>query len=499
MHSDYFISFFSYFCILLTIGLISHKKLTSSADFIMGNRSLNYWVTALSAHASDMSSWLFMGFPAAIFAGGLSHFWIAIGVMLGMFANWHFVAAKLRTATEETNSYTLSTFFERRFQDPSGTIRILTALISVFFLTCYLSAGLIAMGLLFESVFGIDYFLGISIATVVVVIYTFMGGFITVAWTDLFQALFLLFVIVLVPLIAFTKLADGSDSILQAATAKNISLSLVPDASLGSLLAILFLLLSWGLGYFGQPHIITKFMGIRNAKDMHKSKYLGMTWQIIALAGATSIALIGIGFFQTGAIDPQLVFVDMVKLLFSPVVAGFILCAVLAANMSTMDSQILVCASVLSEDFYKHIVRKEASQKQLLQVSRWAVIVVTLVALFLAFNKSSTVLEAVHYAWQGLGCAFGPLVLMALYSSSTNRYGAIAGIVVGGVVSGTWHLVNPFITDMAIQSMIPGFALSLLSIYAVSAVTTERSIQNTDFKFTTFKFTTEISEISERD
>lgn len=475
MNSLVLISFFAYFCILLAIGLISHKKQTSSADFIMGNRSLNFWLTALSAHASDMSGWLFMGFPAAIFIGGLSQSWIAWGLIIGMFLNWQFVAAKLRTTTEKFDSYTLSTFFENRFEDRSGTLRILTAAISVFFLTCYLAAGLIAMGLLFESVFGIDYYLGLSIATFVVIIYTFIGGFITVAWTDLFQAVFLLVVIVIVPIVAFFKLPEGWSTIESSARINGISLNFLTDASFDSILTILFLI-SWGLGYFGQPHIVTKFMGIKDAKDMHKSKYLGMSWQIIALTAAAMIGLIGMGFFSEGLANPQLVFIEMVKSLFNPLFAGFILCAVLAANMSTMDSQILVCASVLSEDFYKHIINRKASSKELLNVTRACVILSALTALLLAFNKNSTVLEAVRYAWSGLGCSFGPLVLMSLYSKTANKYGAIAGILTGGIISGGWQFANDYVASYTIPSEIPAFFLSWLSIYMVSRLTNTKKV-----------------------
>lgn len=470
------ISFFAYFLILLAIGLISYKKQHSAADFIVGNRSLSFYLTALSAHASDMSGWLFMGFPAAIFIGGLSQSWIAWGLIIGMFINWQFVAAKLRRATEKYDSFTLSTFFERRFEDSSGTIRLLTATIAVFFLTCYLAASLIAMGLLFESVFGIDYYVGMTVATVIVVVYTFIGGFITVAWTDLFQALFLLVVILIVPFIAFTKLPQGWDSILAAAKSQNISLHFFADVSFDSILTSLFLV-SWGLGYFGQPHIVTKFMGIKNAGDMHKSKYLGMSWQIATLVAAAAIGLIGIGFFSNGLANPQLVFVEMVKSLFHPLTAGFILCAVLAANMSTMDSQILVCASILSEDFYKHIVFKKASPKQLLMTSRICVVIVALVALALAFNKNTTVLEAVNYAWSGLGSSFGPLVLISLYSTKANKYGAIAGIITGGVLAATWEFINPYVTSYTVPAAIPSFFGSLMAICIVSMMTYQKRIR----------------------
>lgn len=471
MNGQILAAFLSYFVILLAIGFAAHKKQSNQADFLMGNRSLNFWLTALSAHASDMSAWLFMAFPAAIFLGGLPVVWTAIGLILGMYCNWQFVATRLRIQTEKYESYTLSTYFERRFNDQSGVLRLLTAFVSVAFLTSYLSAGLIAMGLLFESIFGMDYYVGITLATVVAMTYTFSGGFITVAWTDLFQAIFLLVMIILVPLVAFFSMPEGAEGIAALAHSKSISLNIIPDLSWTSLLSILFLLV-WGLGYFGQPHIVTKFMGIKDAKDLNKSKYLGIAWQVMALLAAVLAGLVGIGFFPEGLGNPELVFIDMVKSLFQPYFAGIILCGIIAANMSTMDSQILVCASVLSEDFYKRIVRKPPSSKQLVRSSRIAVVLVSLLALSLAMGRSATVLEVVFYAWSGLGCAFGPLVLMSLYGTKVNRSGAIAGILAGGLmVGGAWSLINPMITTVEIPAILPGFLLSLMSIIAVSRLT----------------------------
>lgn len=476
MQEQFLISFFAYFCILLAIGLISHRKQTSAADFIVGNRSLNFWLTALSAHASDMSGWLFMGFPSAIFIGGLSQSWIGFGLVLGMFLNWQFVAKKLRTSTEKYNSYTLSTFFENRYQDSSGVLRILTALISLFFLISYLASGLIIIGLLFVSVFGIDYYVGLSLATLVVMTYTLVGGFITVAWTDLFQALFLMLVIIMVPVVTYFQIPGGVETIQTIATSKQIGLNFIADHSVEAYLTILFLVLGWGLGYFGQPHIITKFMGIKNPNDMAKSKYVGMTWQILTLTAAVAVGLVGIGFFPNGIANSELVFVDMVKILFHPMVAGFILCGLLAASMSTMDSQILVCASVFSEDLYKRVFRREASEKEVLRASRVGVLLSAFTALGIAFTKTPTVLEAVHYAWSGLGASFGPLVLVSLYSKQANRYGAIAGILVGGIIAGVWGGLNPYITSYTIPAMIPAFFLSLLSIYTVSLATKEKKV-----------------------
>lgn len=473
MITPYAISFFLYFAILLVIGLVSHKRQTSSADFIVGNRSLNFWLTALTAHASDMSSWLFMAFPAALFIGGLPSIWIALGLIVGMFLNWQYVAERLRTETEKYNSFTLSTYFERRFNDTSGIIRTLTALMTLFFMTAYLSSGLYGMGLLFDSLFGINFYIGLLVASLVVVIYTFSGGFITVAWTDFFQGVFLLVAILIVPFLAYQKIG-GWPAIETSAAHADISLNLVKDYSFDTFLTILLLAAGWGLGYYGQPHIVTKFMGIKNPKEIFKSKYLGMSWQIITLGAAALTGLIGIAFFREMLQDKELVFVEMVKELFNPYLGGFILCGIIAANMSTMDSQLLVSASVLSEDVYKHLLNRNASPKTLLKASRLSVIVVAALSLLLAFTVSTTIMEMVQYAWSGLGSSFGPLVLMSLYSQSTNRNGAILGILTGGILAALWPLLNPLLTAYPVPSMIPGFFGSLLAIRLGSLISDEQ-------------------------
>lgn len=476
MVTPYVISFFLYFAGLFIVGILSHKKQATSADFIVGNRSLNFWLTALTAHASDMSSWLFMAFPAALFIGGLPSIWIALGLIVGMFLNWQFVAEKLRTETEKYNSFTLSTYFERRFHDASGKIRTLTALMTLFFMTVYLASGLYGMGLLFDSIFGINFYIGLLIASLVVVIYTFIGGFITVAWTDFCQGIFLLIAIVIVPFIAYEHV--GGWSAIEAAAAKSdVSLSLVKDYSFDTFLTIFLLAAGWGLGYYGQPHIVTKFMGIKHPKEIYKSKYLGMSWQLITLGAAAITGLIGLAFFKENLADKELVFVEMVKVIFNPYLGGLILCGIIAANMSTMDSQLLVSASVLSEDIYKHVFNKSVSPKTLLRASRLSVVVVALISLTLAFTVSSSIMELVQYAWSGLGSSFGPLVLMSLYSKSTNRYGAMAGILTGGLLAAFWPLLNPYLTSYPIPSMIPGFFGSLFVIRWVSSwrITNTRS------------------------
>lgn len=467
MHMQVIIAFILYFSLLLMIGIIFHRKQHTSSDFIVGNRSLSFWLVALSAHASDMSAWLFMAFPMSIFVLGLPRIWIALGLLVGMYLNWQFVAPKLRSMTEDYHCYTLSSFFEKRFKDKSGMIRIISALVMVIFLTHYLSAGLIAMGNLFESLFGLDYFIGLSIAMMVVVIYTFIGGFTTVAWTDLFQGIFLLIMLLIVPFIAYAKI-DGWNQIVEMAQKKNISLSFAPEANFDAVFSIFSLALGWGLGYFGMPHIITKFMGIKHVSELNKSKWLGMSWQVITLGAATLVGLISIAYFPNGLEKPELVFVEMVKELFHPFIGGFILCAIIAANLSTMDSQILVCGSVLSEDLYVPLHHRPPTDRQILWFSKLSVIFISIVALALSFNRNSTVLDTVLYSWSGLGSAFGPLVLMSLYSTTTNRYGAMAGIIVGTFVAMIWPSLNPLLTSYEVLPMIPGFILSAIAIYLVS-------------------------------
>lgn len=468
MNTEVFFAFALYLSVLVTIGLLSHRKNTTAADFMVGGRSLSYWVTAISAHASDMSSWLFMAFPMALFTTGFSASWIAIGLILGMWANWHFVAPKLRDETEKYNSYTLASYFESRFNDNSGILRLITASATIVFILHYLSAGLISMGLLFESIFGIDYTIGITLATFVVLTYTVFGGYVAVAYTDFFQGMFLMCMIILVPIVSWNYI-DGWDGIMSAAMTKGVSLSIMPKTGMDALNAFL-LALAWGLGYFGLPHVLTKFMGISSSKEMHKAKYLGVTWQIISMSGAAMVGIIGIAYFSGGLTNPELVFVETVKSLFPPFFGGLILCGIIAATISTMDSQVLVVSALVTEDFYKKIWNKNATSKELVRVSRASVVFASLFALAIAFGKSDTIYRAVFYAWSGLGCSFGPIMLASLYSKNLTKEGAIAGILGGALVAGFWPEIRPMM-PIDLEAMIPGFIVSLTAIYSVSALT----------------------------
>jgi sodium/proline symporter len=462
-----------YFALLLTIGILSYRKQLSASDFIIGNRSMNYWLTAMAAHASDMSSWLFMGYPAVVFTGGLFSAWSAVGLIVFMFLNWQLIAPKIRTATEQYNSLTFSSFFESRFADTSGMIRVFTAIMSLAFYTIYISSGLVGLGHLLEILFNLPYSFGVLVGIVIVIPYVFMGGYLTLAWIDLFQGLFLMCVIIFVPFYILPHVG-GWDGVSHALCLKHLSTSLFPDFSSLTLFQIIAMTAGWGLGYFGQPHIVTKFMGIRNVHEIYKSKWIGMSWMVLSLAAATLVGLVGIAFFSSGLQNSEQVFIQMVRNSFHPFVSAIILCAVLAATINAMSAQVLVLSSTITEDFYKRLLRKEASSHELLLVARVGVVGVAFIAFLIAFGKFSSIYSLVLYAWSGLGASFGPLLLLSLYSKKINRFGAWAGILSGGIVAGTWPYINTLFTQEQIPAMLPGFFTSFILILLVSRLTQEK-------------------------
>ncbi|MBS0653240.1 MAG: sodium/proline symporter [Verrucomicrobia bacterium] len=464
-----------YFIILLFIGITSYRRHLSATDFIIGNRSLNYWLTALAAHASDMSSWLFMGYPSVILTGGLFNAWAAVGLIVFMFLNWQLIAPKIRVATEQYNSLTFSSFFESRLADTSGLIRVFTAVMQLVFYTIYISSGLVGLGVLLETLFNLNYNIGILIGILIVVPYVFTGGYVTLAWIDLFQGIFLMCVIIFVPFYLLPKVG-GWAGINQAVTTQKLTLALFPDFSAKTWFQIISMTAGWGLGYFGQPHIVTKFMGIRNVNEISKSKWIGMSWMVLALSAATIVGLVGIAYFHGGLKDSEQVFIEMVKDSFAPFFIGFILCAVLAATINAMSSQVLVLSSSLTEDFYKRIFRKNASSQELLLVSRFGVVIVALVAYVIAFADISSIYSLVLYAWSGLGSSFGPLLLLSLYWKNVNKYGAWSGILAGGIIAGVWPYINKFI-PITIPSMLPGFSISFLLIIFTSLATRHKVVK----------------------
>jgi len=470
-----------YFVVLTMIGILSFRQhnTKTSADFLIGGRGLNYWLTALAAHASDMSSWLFMAYPAVIYAAGLVNLWTALGLLVFMFLNWQLVAPKIRVATEQYNSLTFSSYFESRFADTSGWIRVITGIMAIIFYTIYISAGLVGLGYLLEALFTLHYNWGILIGIFVVVPYVFIGGYTTLAWIDLFQGIFLMCVIIFVPLYVMYELG-GWHQVSLAIQTKHLPLALIPDWKPTTLANILFMAAGWGLGYFGQPHIVTKFMGIKHVGEMSKSKWIGMSWMLISLTAATLVGLVGIAFFQNFLLDDkEHLFTLMVRNTFHPFFVGLFLCAVLAATINAMSSQVLVLSTSLTEDFYKRFFRRDASSKELLLVSRLGILFVAIISFLIALGKFSTIYGLVLYAWSGLGSAFGPLLLLSLYSKNINRYCAWAGILVGGIVSASWPIFNEkFISEtLQIPPLIPGFVLSFIMILVVSRFTRNKELK----------------------
>lgn len=456
-----------YFTFLFTLGYISSRKVKTANDFIIGSRSLNFWLTAMAAHASDMSSWLFLAYPGLLFAGGLIQGWAGVGLVVFMAINWHFIAPRLRRLSEEWQCSTLSSFFEKRFDDKSGTLRLLTTFFCIGFYTIYLSAGLVGLGLLTESLFHLPYVLGILFGALTVVGYVSLGGYLALAWLDLIQGLFLMCVIVAVPFFAIFHFDLGQTALTSI---QNWSLPTFDQTSLITTLSLAF---GWGLGYFGQPHILTKFMGINKPSEMWKSKWVGMGWMTISLLAATGIGLLGILIFPQGLENPEMLFVEIVKLISHPFIAGMVLCAIIASTINVMSSQILVLSSTFAEDLYKRCFQPEATSEQLLSISRRGILVVTLFAFLIAFFKISSIYHLVLYAWSGLGASFGPLVVASLWMPKATRSGAVAGVLVGGAIAALWPLFNEmFLGSLPIDSMVPGFFLGWLSIWGVSSFQT---------------------------
>ena len=431
------------------------------------------WVTALSAQASDMSGWLLMGLPGAIYLGGMPQVWIAIGLFAGTALNWKFISARLRIYTQKTNAITLPCFFEARFKDPTGLLRIISAIIILIFFAIYSSSGLKATGLLFESTFNIKYQTAIFIGGAVIIAYTFLGGFLAVCWTDLLQGSLMVFAIVIVPLLTYRN-AGQIEGIENAMALKNISTSLLPNPDKISVSIVMIISsMAWGLGYFGQPHILVRFMSIKSVDKIKSSMTIAIIWVLLSLSGAVIIGFIGIALFDnlTNG-EEEKVFIYMISRLFNPWFGGILLAAIFSAIMSTIDSQLLVASSALSEDFYSKSIRKEASEKETVWVGRACVIIISIIALILALDKNNTILSIVSYAWGGFGATFGPLIFFALYSRKTSWQSALAGMVTGTVVLVLWKQAG---LGERMYEIVPGFAANCLTIFIINSIIGQRN------------------------
>lgn len=459
-------AFALYLLMMLAIGAYYYRSQQGLSDYILGGRTLGPWITSMSAEASDMSGWMLMGLPGFAYSIGISAFGTALGLCLGTFLNWHFVSRRLRNYTEvANNSLTMPDYLKNRFHDEKNIIRLISAIFILIFFLIYTSSGFVAGGKLFQTVFGMDYFYALLLGAGVVVIYTFLGGFMAVCWTDFIQGCMMFLAIVLVPIVGMLSFG-GADAVMSRVASDSPQLlQLVPDTSMTGVIAIISAI-GWGVGYFGQPHILVRFMAIGDPQELNKAKHIAMTWVIISLAAAVLVGLVGKVVLDTplqGA-DAEKVFLVMSEQLFPPFVAGLIWSAVLAAIMSTASSQLLVTASAISKDFYNAFIRKDASDKELILVSRITVLVVAALAIILGLDPNNYILTMVAYAWAGFGAAFGPCILLSLFWKRMTKNGALAGIVVGGLTVLIWKQFAWF----GLYEIVPGFIFSLIAIYVVS-------------------------------
>ena len=461
-------AFVLYIGLMMAIGVYYYRQTKNMSDYFLGNRKLGAWVTSLSAEASDMSGWMLMGVPGFAYLAGLNAGWIAIGIAIGTWANWHFVAARLRQYTELAgNALTLPEFLQNRFKDTSNLLRIVPAIFILIFFILYTSSGFVAAGKLFETVFGLPFQYAIFLGAGSVVFYTLIGGFLAVSRTDFIQGVMMFFAILIVPICAAMSLGGFGDTIsaISAYKATLFQPLTKPDGSTMGAIELISLL-AWGIGYFGQPHILVRFMAIKSTSELPQATRIAMTWVILSLAAAVAIGMVGTVYLTTPleGTDSETVFLLMTNQLFPPIIAGLLLSAVLAAIMSTASSQLLVAASAFAQDFYKTLIRKDANQTELVWISRASVLIIASIAVFLGFNPDSFILDMVAYAWAGFGAAFGPVVLMSLFWRRTTRRGVIAGIIVGGVTVLAWKQFELF----GLYEIVPGFIFALIAIYLVS-------------------------------
>lgn len=502
-------AFVGYLAVMLGIGFFFSKRQESLDDYYLGGRRMNKWVVALSAQASDMSGWLLMGLPGAIYIGGFSEAWIGIGLLIGTYLNWKIVARRLRVYSQACgDAITIPDFISNRFRDRTGISRTVAALIILVFFTFYTASGFVSAAKLFTTTFGIPetieclggmsgYSLCLWIGAIVVVSYTLLGGYMAVCWTDFIQGSLMFVAIVLIPAIVVCEAGGFASTVDQLNEINPYLQSLFTTASTGRAYGFIGLAscMAWGLGYFGMPHILVRFMSIGNPAEVKGSRRIAMTWVAISLAAATVIGLVfhlylrqhGLTLADVGD-DPEKCFMIMINGIFSSgflvrVFAGILLSAIMAAIMSTADSQLLVSASSFSNDIYKKLVRRNASNRELLVVSRVAVGAVALAAICMAMNTQSeffkVVMKMVSFAWAGFGAAFGPLILLALFWKRTNLAGAVSGMVTGAITCFVWKFwLSGCAADCPIfglYELVPGFLLAFVVTVAVSLLTKKPS------------------------
>lgn len=490
------LAFVLYLGFMIYIGLRNASRNSTSADFFLGGRKAGPWVTALSAEASDSSAWLLMGLPGLCYLGGVKEtFWTALGLIIGTYLSWLFVAKPLRKCSiTYGDSITIPEFLSNRFKDKSHLLSIISVIFIVLFFTIYTASGFVACAKLFNSVFGLPYHAGLAIGLIVILCYTITGGYTAVCSTDFVQGMLILVAFIVSALVAIISLGGIPNAITQVKTFQSnaiagtfgdiIKKSFVNNQNYKAMSIISAL--AWGLGYFGMPHIIVRFMGIRSNTEVKKARRIGISWMIISYIGTFIIGTLGTAYlFKHGTIlgagkdviingitnygDAETVFSATMQNMYPAFIAGIFLCAILAASMSTADSQLLAASSAVSQDIFKGLVKKDASEKEVLTISRLVVFLIALIALFLALDPESSIFGLVSFAWSGFGGTFGPLVLLALYWKRTTAQGAIAGLISGGIVDVVWHYLHGGIFDL--YEIIPAFFICLIVTIFVSLIT----------------------------
>lgn len=474
------ITFIIYGCFVYFIAVWTARGTKNTADYMLAGRKLNGWLTALGAGASDMSSWLLMALPGTVYLFGLSAIWYPVALSIGAYLNWRIVGKRLRVYTEVANdSLTLPSYFDNRFKSKDNKLRLVTALAIIVFFTMYSVAGFVSGAVLTQYTFGLSYTTSLYISAFVIIIYTAIGGFLAVNRIDFFQGCLMFFALLLVPIVTILNLNGVNETF-------NIIKDSIPDRLefFSNLKALgIISLVAWGIGYFGQPHILVRFMAIRSTKELPLARRVCMTWMVTSLIGAVLTGIVGAAYFiEAPLTNPETVFIKLSSFLFNPWVTGILLSAILSAIMSTISAQILMSGSVIAEDFYKGLLRKNASQKEYLWVSKISVFVIALIAVWIASDPKLTILGSVGFAWSGLGASFGAVILFSLYWKRMNKYGAIAGVLVGGASVITFKLLSTSVGGIFAHpdilpgfSILPGFLLSSLAIVFVSLATSKPS------------------------
>lgn len=463
---SYFATFLVYFLIVIILCIMANGYNKKLSDYVLGGRRLNGPITALGAGASDMGGWLLLALPGAAFLYGANQIWMPIGLFIGAYLNWRFISARLRSYTEvANNALTLPAYLDNRFHDRSTLLRALTAVVVLIFFTFYSAAGFVSGAELFQVAFHLNYQTALWVGALIVMTYTAIGGFLAISWIDFFQGSLMFFALIITPIVTYFNLNHTQALTTTFHLINPEYLNPLGNVTLVSVIS----LLGWGLGYFGQPHILVRFMAVRSVKALPVARRICMVWMGLSLLGAMGAGMIGHAFFVQGIKNPEQIFLHLAHDLFPTLITGLLFSAVLSALMSTASAQLLAAASAVTADLYHRFIHRNASQRELVIMSRACVLVIAFIAVLIALHPNGTILQLVSYAWGGLGAAFGPVIILSLFWRRMTRHGAIAGVIVGSTTVIVWKLlVAPLGGWFAIYEIIPGFALAWIAIVVVS-------------------------------